>query len=294
LLHDRLWNGHRGVVTDTDTLYLDDFVTPGGGLAFSGAISTLWVAQQGGEAKRIKVPGNPTAFGRVFSWSTDGRYLSVSYERDDLPRNDKLYAQTSIGVVEPATGVFREVARARGPSAGAAAVKYSGGQWVDGKRIIIRREKDEHIWVSPALLEWTVVDAALGRGIEHSSWWQGPPNGWTSTNVWPVDSSSILAESTDRGVKTLLRVSASGSSYSQLIEGVGGSSSRFSFSADGSLAFINESLSRAPEVYFRDKQGHVRRLTNMNAGVQQHVRFTEREVHWRSLRIPPMSASDSD
>jgi dipeptidyl aminopeptidase/acylaminoacyl peptidase len=288
-LYEQLWNGRRGVVVDTDTLYLFDFVAPHGSIGFTRPNRTLWVAFRADEARRFDLPGSMEGWGRLFWWSPDGRYLSVSYERADLPRNGKLYAQTSIGVLEPATGRLREVAAARGASVGAPAIKYFGGQWLDAKRLVVGREIDEHIWVSPSYPEWTVLEISRGGVEERTQWWPGAENGWFNARIWPLDRTSILVETLNRAEKTLLRLSAGETQKSPLLEGVDGSSSLFTFSAGGELAYVNQSLTRPPEVYFRDKQGRTRPVTRLNAEIQSRVRFSAREVTWHSLDGAPVS-----
>jgi dipeptidyl aminopeptidase/acylaminoacyl peptidase len=98
----------------------------------------------------------------------------------------------------------------------------------------------------------------------------------------PVSSTRILLTNTVRGVHSLFDLTPAGVIPSSLLDVLDGSSSLFQFDASFShFAFVNESLTRPPEIYF---SGDVapRRVTDLNDGIAQRVRHRAREVNWRS------------
>src|SRR5690606_3881627 len=92
----------------------------------------------------------------------------------------------------------------------------------------------------------------------------------------------ILLVNTVRGVHSLFDLTPAGVLPSQSIDGLDGSSSLIQFDARlRRLAFVNESLTRPPEVYLSG-DGGPQRVTSLNDGIAQRVRHHAREVSWRS------------
>src|SRR5690606_7116258 len=100
---------------------------------------------------------------------------------------------------------------------------------------------------------------------------------------YPMGADSILVENTVKAVHSLFALTPSGLAPSSIVAGIDGSSGQFAFSADGKTAvFVNQSLTRPPEIFVKRGSAPIRQLTEHNSQIAQQVRFDAREVTWES------------
>ncbi|WP_149196317.1 S9 family peptidase [Luteimonas suaedae] len=272
-LYERFRNDDAGIVVDSEALSAHDFVNPHWDITADAPAPRLWLMEREGGAVAVEVPGEVVG---GLSWSPDGRRLSVVYIADAAaqPRGGR----TSVGVVDAASGRFEAVAEATAPARDALGMRYEGGEWSPGGRLLLRRIRERDPWVSDSFPDWALVDPAPLPPTQR--WHPGEfyPSG---LRVTVASERELLVESTFAGVRSLFAVDPDGRRPADAVAGLDGSSELFRFSADRSIvAFVNQSLTRPPEIHVRTAAG-VRRLTAFNAAVAARVRFGAREVRWR-------------
>jgi dipeptidyl aminopeptidase/acylaminoacyl peptidase len=280
-LYRRFLDGDSGIVIDSDTLSVYDFVDPANDAARRPEPAVLHVALDGGEAFAVAVPGEPGAGADDYHWSPDGGSLSVTYTPEGV-RQEIVGTRTSVGVFDVATRGFRTIAAGVASEGGRPGTRYVGGEWVPGTRsVFVRRVTELDPWVSPNHPDWAIVDAAAGIGS--ATEWHAAEMYGGRARVLIAGGSRIFLENTAAGVRTLFRLNPAGAVPSEVVAGIGGSSSYVRFSGDFETAvFVNESLTRPPELYVRSGRAPARALTSLNAEIARRVRHTAREVSWRS------------
>jgi dipeptidyl aminopeptidase/acylaminoacyl peptidase len=160
---------------------------------------------------------------------------------------------------------------------------FSGGEWIPGAhQILVRRVTETDPWVSGSHPQWAVLDASTLQAVTP----------WRAVDLYPRDlqfffSASprpeVLVENTVEGAHSLFVLDSTGLKRSDRVADVPGSSSLFSFSADlGTMAFMNESLTRPPEVWVRRVGARARRMTHLNDAIAEKVRYRAQEVTWAS------------
>jgi dipeptidyl aminopeptidase/acylaminoacyl peptidase len=271
----------QGILIDPDTTSSHDFLNPRWQSIAKPMPLTLWI-DSGKTAFRLPVPGEPADDDNAFFWSSDGRSLSVTYIASDMAPGLMRGEHTSVGVFALEERRFEVLARAVAPADGKPGSSFSGGEWIPGMRkIILRRVAETDAWVSLSFPEWAIVDATVG--------WQSKRPRWCLIELYPrglrfipVSATRILLTNTVRGVHSLFDLTPAGVLPSRLLEGLDGSSSSFQFDAGlRHFAFVNESLTRPPEIYFGGEAA-LRRVTDLNDEIAQRVRHRAREVSWRS------------
>ena len=281
-LYSQFLNGEKGIVIDSDSLSVYDFVDPANDSARRPAPAVLRVSPAGGEPFEVPVPGEPGAGVADYHWSPDGRSLSVTYVSDDMAASLIRRYRTSLGVFDVAGRRFRVIGGATRPEAGRPGTRYEGGEWLPtGNALLVRRVTETDPWVSPNHPDWTIVDAAAG--LTSSSSWRPVAIYGSGAVFFPVSTSRILLANTQDGVRSLFTLTAGGTERSEVVAGLDGSSSLVRFSDDfSSAAFVNESLTRPPELYVREGASPARKLTDLNGELARRVRHTSREVRWKS------------
>lgn len=282
-LYERLHNGNRGVVVDTNTLEVYDFVNPARNAAVHPLPAQLWIVRAGHEPARVPVPGDVNGEVGAFAWSSDGALLSVTYIPADLPPSLLgRYRRSSLGVFDVKSAHFRVLGAAADPSDTRPGVAYSGGEWIPGRRLLmIRRATETDPWVSPEFPDWAIVDVSQPLPIDAGAWQSIEMSG-SNARFIPA-ATGVLYETTVAGVHTLMNLTKRGRERSPFVMGVSGSSSRFSFSADSrTVAFVNESLTRPPEIFIRTRGTSPRQLTRWNDEIAGRVRYSAKEVNWTS------------
>ena len=283
-LYSQLQNGDRGIVIDSNTLSVYDFVDPANDSARRPAPAVLRVSLEGAGGKpfEVAVPGEPGSGSSDYHWSPDGRFLSVTYVGSDIRPSLMGSYRTSLGIFDVGARKFRVLGKAIEPEGSRAGIRYSGGEWVPKQnKVLALRVTENDPWVSPNFPDWTIVDVSSGS-LESASWHPVEVYG-SSTVFLPVSASRILVEKRQEGVESRFALTANGAERSDLVAGLDGSSSLVRLSDDFSTAaFVNESLTRPPELYVRQGSSPPRRLTELNGDIARRVRYTSREVSWKS------------
>ena len=277
-LYSQLNNGDQGIVMDSNTLSVYDFVDPANDSARRPAPAVLHVAPAEGAPFEVAVPGEPGATADDYHWSSDGRFLSVEYVSKDVKPSLMGGYRTSVGVFDLSARGFVEIAKSRDPDGARPGLRYTGGEWIPGQhRLLLRRVTETDPWVSPSHPDWTIADAAAP--LTDAAAWR--PIEVYGATFHPVDGSRVLLEETREGVRSLFELTPAGVARSAFLSGLDGSSSLVRFSTDFSTAvFVNESLTRPPEVFARVGSAAPRRLTDLNGEIARRVAYTAREVSW--------------
>jgi dipeptidyl aminopeptidase/acylaminoacyl peptidase len=279
-LYSQFTSGDRGVVIDSNTLSVYDFVDPANDGARRPSPAVLRIATPGGPPFEASVPGEPGAGADDYHWSSDGRFLSLEYVSSDVPPSLMGGYRTSLGIFDVGAKRFQALAKSSEPDGARPARRFSGGEWVPGQnRLLVRRVTESDPWVSPNHPDWTVADPTAD--LTDAAPWR--PVEIYGATFHPVSASRILLEETREGVRSLFDLTPDGVRRSELVSGPDGSSSLVRFSADFSTAvFVNESLTRPPELYVRTGKAPARRLTDLNGEIARRVAYTAREVSWKS------------
>ncbi|HEY0685584.1 MAG TPA: prolyl oligopeptidase family serine peptidase [Steroidobacter sp.] len=280
-LFEQFRTSDRGILIDPDTTSSHDFLNPRWQSIAKPLPLSLWI-DSGVAASQVPVPGEPSGEDDAFSWSSDGRSLSVTYVASDMAPAQMRSERTSVGIFAVDEWRFDAIAKAVAPTDREVGRSFAGGEWIPGtRRILLRRVTETDPWVSGSFPEWAMVDAAVDWESKRPRWHpiEIYPRGLRFT---PVSATRILLANTVRGVHSLFDLTPAGVFPTQLMTGVDGSSSLVQFDRSfRHLAFVNESLTRPPEIYVA-RAGAPRRLTNLNDGIAQRVRHRAREVSWNS------------
>ena len=283
-LYSRFLNGDRGIVMNSNSLSVYDFVDPNNPDIIAPARTTLHVMLHGEGPYAVAVPGQVGSRSHDFHWSSDGKWLSVVFVGDDVAASLVGTSRSSVGLADVTARQFRTIAKAAEPTGERAGLRYLGGEWVPGRnRLLIRRVTETDAWVSPSYPDWALVDAsASGVPTDPAQW--HPTSTYGSSTIFTLKSDAqILVEKTHEGVHSLFDLSPGSQARSQLVAGVDGGSKFVKFSDDFStVAFVNESHSRPPELFVRQGAGKLRKLTSLNTDIASHVQFTWRDVSWKS------------
>ena len=292
-LYEQMFRGDRGVIADTDVLSIYHFVNPNFSIEIPSAPLLLWVQRDDGPGTQVPIPGSVREGSRSFFWSSGSDALSVTYVAASVSDTVARLTLTSLGVYELHSEKFRTIGLAREALEGQPSMSYSGGEWIPHeKRLLLRRQMTSNL-VLDGSLEWAIVDSAEGPSRHDVSWRSIE----TYSAVFaPVNARHVMFENTMRGTRTLLELSADGR-MAPRFPVADSSRSMFRFSADFStFAFVEESLSTPPEIYLQSRSARVRQLTNLNEELTRRVRYTWREIAWKSkngvriqgwLLIPP-------
>lgn len=281
-LYDRFRSGTEGVLVDPATTSSHDFLNPYWHQLAKAPPLVLWV-QGDGKATRVPLPGEPSGGEQAYSWSADGRYLSVTFVGDDVPESQMRSERTSVGVFDLAAGDFRVIAQGVPPRGGEPAINYRGGEWIPGaQRVLLRRVIETDPWVSDSFPDWAVADASMpldGQQIE----WRPMETYPRGLRFLPLSGSEILLTNTVEGVHSLFVLTPEGVDRSVILDGLDGSSSLFTFSEGyDDVAFVNESLQRPPEIYVARNGKPAKRLTELNTGIAQRLSYSRHEIRWKS------------
>ncbi len=298
-LYRRFRDDEKGIVVDPATTSSHDFVNPHWHGMVRRPPPTLWVDTGRAPAIGVPVPGEPSGDEGAFRWSSDGRWLSVAYVAEDQPAAQLRDERTSLGVYDLRTSRFRVVAAASTREEDRR-WSFAGGEWIPGvRRLLIRRVQETDPWVSWSHPQWTIVDPFAALPDDPASWHpvEVYPRGLEFT---PIDADRILVENTVEGVRSLFVLSPQGLRRADIVSGVGGSSSQIAFSADFRAAvFVNESLTRPPEIHLWRAGEPIRQVGRLNDAVAREVHYRAREIAWTGadgvairgwLLEPPASA----
>jgi len=278
-LYERFREDGQGIVVDAQATSSHDFLNPDWNSTVRPAPPTLWTASAG-IVSQVPVPGELANTQPAFSWSSDGRMLSLTYVASDLPEAQLRSERTSVAIFDLKSGHVHTLAKASPPNRGEAGTYYSGGEWIPGTHdILVRRVTETDPWVSDSFPDWAVMNARSGK-----------PTQWRPIELYPrglrfvpVRSDRILLANTHQGTHSLFEVTEKGVTSAALMSGVDGSSSSFEFGRDfRSVVFVNESLTRPPEIYARVRGAPLKKLTALNDDIAHKIQYRSREVEWRS------------
>ena len=280
-LFTRLMDGEQGVVVDSNRLSVYDFLDPNNDSNRHPPPSVLHVALAGA-AFDVAVPGDPGSDEGSYHWSPDGRLLSVDYIAADLRPSLIGGYRTSIGIFDTRTRQFRVLGKALEPQGTRSGTRYSGGEWLSGSKLLVRRVTETDAWVSPSYPDWAIVEVSAGLPARPDAWKPVSVYG-SGTSFIPAGGSRVLLEKTEAGVRSLFELSAAGIAPAAALRGVEGSSFSFSFDRKfASAVFVHESLTQPPEVYSWRVGQKAHAITRLNEDIAQRVPFTSREVSWQS------------
>jgi dipeptidyl aminopeptidase/acylaminoacyl peptidase len=285
-LYEQFRTGTQGILIDPRTTSSHDFLNPQWQSLAKRPAAMLWI-KANGATSRVALPGDPAEDSDSFFWSSDSRHLSALYVGDDIPASLLKDERTSLGVFDLDSRRLRIVARAAGPAAGVAPITFKGGEWIPGSgNLLLRRIAHTDPWISDSFAEWTIVDG-LAEAVSPTTRWQALEGATAYLRLLPVDAANVLAENTLRAVRSLFRLTPGAGPQGMLrdprIAGLEGSSSLFRFSADVStMVFVNESLTRPPEIYLQSHDRRPRALTRINAAIAAKLQLHSSEVTWTS------------
>ncbi len=280
-LFERLFNGEEGVVLDSENAVVYQFVNPDWPDLSARPTHTLWVKQADAKAFHVEVPGQV----RSFYWSSDAPRLSISYTADNTSKKSFFANYTSIGIFDVATKTFRELVRAHPPSETKQAQYYTGGEWVPGEdKVFVRRTTERDAWMSST--EWSLFNLSTDKVLENEN------INWQETEIYardgepaflPATENSVYSNKTVHARQFLYKITKSGLKSADILQDVQGSVSFVRFSSDfRKAAFVNESLTRPPEIYIWRRVGGVKKLTRLNKEIDVKRLPTAREVTWKS------------
>lgn len=288
-LHEQLRNGDSGIVIDSDTAHVKRIIDPDRPHPQDRPVATLWIKPMGEKAEKAELPGDVGEF----HWSGDSTRLSVSYQPFDF--SPKLWSVTrsTVAIYSPEDRDLRVVAQWSPASGDTPQTSYVGGQWIPGAdEIIVRRITYGHnLWMSTGYNDWTIVDVATGSSMTASDWSEIEVYGLDGGPLFiPVDRNTIYTNKTVKAVRSLYRLKQSGTfERASMLSDVDGSTSKIRFdSGFSSAAFVNESLTRPPEIYYWQAGNGILRLTELNRHLEGKRLPNVREVNWRSKDGTPV------
>lgn len=283
-LYDLFQTGDQGVLIDSNTTSVYEFINTRGSGQTVRPSEKLWVALKGKPPFQAEIPGNV----KNFHWSSDAKKLSVTYIAENMPDTIGSYRRTSIGIYDSYKRRFHLLGAAIFPSGEQAGNMYAGGEWIRGaNKIFVRRSIEKDLWVSPNYPAWTLVDLSTSKKIveEDQIWHEIEIYGMDAEPAFiPTNDTSIYTNKTVWGVRSLYQLTASGALVrADIARSLTGSISQIQFSADFEQAvFVNESLTRPPEIYLWRKGQGVKQLTHVNDALSERLMPTAREMTWKS------------
>ena len=282
-LYERFRHDESGILIDPATTSSHDFLNPNWHGQVHRNPPELRLMTPRGLERRVRIAGDASDGDEGYHWSTNSRWLSVVYVSSDMPAAQSRDERTSLGIYDVEANVFRELAAAAPPNGAKAGRRYAGGEWLpNSRKLLVRRVEETDPWVSESQVELAAIDA-FGKLSDAGTW--RPLEVYTrGLKFTPAGNGVPLVENTVQGVHSLFQLAPQGWRRSAIVAGLDGSSSQVSFSSDfAAAAFVNESLSRPPEIYLWRRNSATRRLTDLNRELERRVHFRAREVQWRSV-----------
>ena len=278
-LHDRLHNGDRGVVIDSENTNVYHFIDPERPKATMTFSHDLWVKSVMSEPYRVEVPGKVQGY----HWSSDGRKLSISYIGNEIEKNAVSDRLLSIGVFDLVANSFQVVADARSPSQSRRAQYYSGGEWLPGKdKLFLRRTTEKNLWTRS--VEWALVDISAGDSldIEKQVWKEIEVYG-SDSDFMPASESVVYSNRTIEAKRTLYNITPLGAQKANILQEIEGSVSLVQFSSDfETVVFVNERMNQPPEIFIKKKGRAVEKISRLNDKIASKSLPFVREMRWMS------------
>jgi dipeptidyl aminopeptidase/acylaminoacyl peptidase len=280
-LTDQLKSATSGILLDSDTASAYDFILGARGGIWHEQRGSLWLQDAAGQLSEIQVSGSV----KSVNWSRDGAALSVVYVHDDVTPRMTQRTPTSIGIFDLERRAFFEVAVGAERRGTQEPVAYMGGEWLaDGRRIVLRKNVGDRPWLDLCFVEWAIVAVAPRSRAVQAREWRAAESCDADAPIHLTRQSTLLVANTERGSKSLYEWSARRSRRATRLATSRGSQSEFAFSADlAQLAFVQQSMSTPPEIYFQDGEaGPIRRLTSVNDALARRALPRTRLVEWKS------------
>jgi len=283
-LYNRTREDRRGIVLELakEPISSNDFLNPDWSRFFPGA-GVLWLESGTLAPSRIEIPGDVSDF----FWSSASNSLSVKYVADDYPPSNTRKDQTSIGIVDAQNHVFRTLATSYPAIATHPGRRFIGGEWIPGeKKVLIRRitnpRSGEDPWASEYYPDWSVVDVTKSFSEDRAPWHAISAS--DHATFLPTQQETILVADTFEGTRSVIKWTEHGAEIDETVKGLNGSSSLLTFSSDFSRAvFVNDSLTRPPEIYlWQRERGTAVQLTELNSSLIRKITSKAREVRWSS------------
>lgn len=282
VLFERARAGESGVLIDTDRVGLADLVNPDWAGTFAQRFGDrkLWLQVATRPATVITLSGSVLDF----YWASDSRFLSVTYVDDTIP--ERLLVReylSSVGIVDAATGQKQVLFEGHTPRGEQPGLGFGGGQWVPHRnQVVVFRTVESKWWVNRQFPEWTVSPVAGPVDDKELSWRAVET---FDEGVQPITEKALWVENTTRGVRSLFEWRGARISPARVVRGLDGSSSQFTFSRDlRSAVFVNQSLSRPPEIYlWRENLASAVRITGINAATTLPCGQPVEAITWTSL-----------
>jgi dipeptidyl aminopeptidase/acylaminoacyl peptidase len=280
-LYDRLFNGDKGVVIDSENTVVYQFVNPEWPDVAARSSNRLWLKHPGADAFSVDAPGSV----KNFYWSTDASKLSISYVANNMPEEAFFDTYTSLGVFYLTTRLFRTLGCARPPAEAEEAVYYTGGEWVPGEdKLFVRRTKERTRWVSNS--EWALINVRSDELTNNSN------RKWHEIEIYHADFEPVFLPANEKTVfynktiharQSLYQITSLGIERADILQDVQGSISLVRFSTDFKTAiFVNESLVHPPEIYIWRKGLGLEKLSQLNEEIAEKLLPRAREVTWNS------------
>ena len=280
-LYGRLVNGEEGVVIDSENVWVNQFIDPEWPDFVQRPLNALWLKRPGAETFEIKVPGQV----KIFYWSSSGENLSISYAANDLPKEAFYDVYTSLGIFDVTKKTFWALADSRLSSKTKKTRYYTGGEWVPGaNRLLVRRLIEQDFWVKTT--EGAIVNVRDRGNIDDKTvnWNEMEIYGYDPEPAFmPVKNNILYSNKTIHARQSLYQITPSGIERASILQDVEDSISFVQFSTDfETVAFVNESLTRPPEVYIWRKGLGLQKLTHFNQEISNKQLPNVREVTWKS------------
>jgi dipeptidyl aminopeptidase/acylaminoacyl peptidase len=269
----RLQDSARAVVINVDKFSAEDLLRP----IVDKPSAQLWWSRGIASALRIPVAGDIAEF----LWAPSAEALSITYISSDVPSTLLRSERTSVGVFDLKRSRFTVLAAGVTTAHGEPTVDFSGGEWLpDSKRVFLRKimEKDPLLsWHYP---QWTIA-AVAGSLLDRGEWHETEV--LSTATFFPIDGFTVYSENTVRGKTSLYTLGLSALTETPITSGLEGTNSMFRFSADlRTVAFINETLFRGPEVFVWRKGEAARKVTRLDTLGHDVTMPEARELHWAS------------
>ena len=285
-LYERFQTEDKGVLVDSNSTNVFHFIDPGRTAQIAlRQPGNLWLVLAGEAPFQINLPGDV----KDFHWSSDSGKLSITYIADDMPPEIfGMFRNTSVGIFDVGSRCFSVFATAVPPSNVRVGTFYAGGEWIPGEnKILLRRVTEKDPWVSPGFPDWALVDLSATKKLEETK------QVWRETEIYgsdgkpiffPVSDTKIYTNKSVKAVRSLYQLKDSNIMPTPFVRDLKGSSSLFQFSADfEQVAFVNESLTRPPEIYIWQEGQGSSQATSLNEALAQRIMPIAKEVTWKSV-----------
>ncbi len=280
-LYERLFYGEEGVVIDSENTWAFDFLDSERLDSKVRPSSELWLKRTGTETFQVEVPGQV----KRFYWSSDASKLSITYAADYMPKED-WFSAYSLGVFDIMSKSFGALARARPRSEMGIVQYYNGGEWVPGEnQLFVRRTIKNGVW-GPGEISWALINLDAVDVLEDKR------HIWKETEIYsrdsepafvPVDKNIIYSNKTLHARKSLYQITSSSMEKADILKDVQGSVSMVRFSIDFEKAvFVNQSLTRPPEIYIWRKGFEPEKLSRLHKQIDEKQLPRVKEVTWKS------------